>query len=216
MSMNDPRPQFMSTLALIIGTTFAGGASATSTAAPMTADEAARYLEAEQRYADADTLIHSAMMQDEKLVAAVLASGIDANARGILPQSALHLVASTRCQDPPNGRDVQMRIIELLLKAGADVNDKAFGDTEIIVWAAQQCPPIVVKRLLDAGANIEARSPQGFSPLSMALVVKNYDTAELLIERGARLKPETVTKLFSDVGDDARMKALVTKASKKP
>lgn len=206
----------ISTWALIIGTSFGAVVTAATTEAPMSAAEAARHLEAEQRYADADTLVHAAMMQDERLVAAVLASGIAADARGILPQSVLQLVASTRCQEPPNGREVQMRIIELLLDAGADVNDKAFGDTEIIVWAAQQCPPIVVKRLLDAGANIEARSPQGFSPLSMALVVKNYDTAELLIERGARLKPETASKLFSDVGDDARMKVLVARASAKP
>lgn len=205
-----------SIVALIFAAAFTDLNAAAPTASPMNAAEAAHYLEAEQRYADADTLVHAAMMQDEKLVAAVLASGVAADARGILPQSALQLVASTRCQEPPNGREVQMRIIELLLDAGADVNDKAFGDTEIIVWAAQQCPPIVVKRLLDAGANIEARSPQGFSPLSMALVVKNYDTAELLIERGARLKPETVTKLFSDLGDDARMKTLVAKASAKP
>ena len=188
-------------------------AAASAPAVRFSAEDAHAYLEAEGRLADADTLIHSAMMQDEQLVAATLAAGVDADARGILPQSALQLVASTQCQEPPHGRDVQMRIIGMLLDAGADVHDKAFGDTEIIVWAAQQCPPIVVARLLDAGANIEARSPQGFSPLSMALIVKNHDTAELLIERGARLKPETVTKLFSDLGDDTRIKDLVAKAS---
>ena len=174
--------------------------------------EAAAILESERRLADADTLIHAATMHDGRLVGAVLASGVDADARGILPQSALQLAVSTQCSDSPKGAEDHLALVDLLIAKGADVRDTSFGDSEIVIWAAQQCPPAVVARLLDAGASLEARTPQGFSPLSMALVVKNYDTAELLIERGARLKPETVKKLFSAPGDDARLAALVKRA----
>lgn len=174
--------------------------------------EAEAYLEAEQRIADADTLTHAAAMHDVKLVAAVLATGVSPDARGILPHSALQLVASTQCADPPHGREAQLQIIDLLIAKGADVHDKSFGSSEIVIWAAQQCPPVVVERLLDAGANIEARSPQGFSPLSMALAVRNHDTAELLINRGARLSPEAARRLFSDTGDDQRLAELVERA----
>lgn len=178
-----------------------------------TADEARAILAEESRLADADTLTHAATLHDGRLVGAVLASGVDADARGILPQSALQLAVSTQCSDPPHGAEDHLALVDLLIAKGADVRDTSFGDSEIVIWAAQQCPPAVVARLLDAGANIEARTPQGFSPLSMALVVKNYDTAELLIERGARLKPETVKKLFSAPGDDARLAVLVKRAT---
>lgn len=204
--------QFACWFAATAALSAAGSAQAAAVSAPhYTAAEAHVLLEQEGRLADADTLTHAAVMHDVKLVAAVLATGVPADARGIMPQSALQLATSTQCQDPPHGREAQMQIIELLLAHGADVHDQSFGDSEIIVWAAQQCPPVVVKRLLDAGADLEARTPQGFSPLSMALTVNNLDTAELLIERGARLKPETVRKLFSKV-EEPRLKALVKRA----
>lgn len=214
MSVRTIQPMATWVLAASAGLFAAGLPRAAEVSPPSyTAAEAQVLLEQEGRLADADTLTHAAVMHDVKLVAAVLATGVPADARGIMPQSALQLATSTQCQDPPHGRDAQMQIIELLLAHGADVHDRSFGDSEIIVWAAQQCPPVVVKRLLDAGADIEARTPQGFSPLSMALTVNNLDTAELLIERGARLKPETVRKLFSKV-DDARLKTLVQRASR--
>jgi len=189
------------------------GADAQAAKFDYTAAEGAAILAEENRIADADTLIHSAMLHDGRLVGAVIATGVAPDSRGILPQTALQLVVSTECNDPPHGRDDQLAIVDLLIAKGANVRDTSFGDSEIVIWAAQQCPPAVVERLLDAGANIEARTPQGFSPLSMALTVKNYDTAEMLIGRGARIKPETVKKLFSSTGD-ARLDALVQRAAK--
>ena len=191
---------------------FALAAGAQADKFEYTRAEAEAILAEERRLADADTLIHAAALHDGRLVGAVLAAGVAPDARGILPQSALQLVVSTQCGEPPHGREDQVAIVDLLIAKGADVRDTSFGDSEIVVWAAQQCPPEVVAKLLDAGASLEARTPQGFSPLSMALTVQNLDTAELLIERGARLKPETVKKLFAAPGD-ARLAALVKRAS---
>ena len=179
-----------------------------------TPEQAAAILAEERRQADADTLIHAAALHDGRLVGAVLASGVAADARGILPQSALQLVVSTQCADSPKGAEDHLALVDLLIARGANVRDTSFGDSEIVIWAAQQCPPAVVARLLDAGANLEARTPQGFGPLSMALAVKNYDTAELLIARGARLKPETVKKLFAET-TDARLAKLVKRAAER-
>lgn len=179
----------------------------------MDRDQAQSLLDEEQRLVDGDALTHSAAIHDVRLVEALLLLGVDANARGILPQSALALVVTTQCQEPPHGRDAQLRIIDLLIAHGAKGKDHSFGDSDLLIWAAQQCPPAVVERLLAAGAELEARSPQGFSPLSMALAVRNLDTAEFLIEQGARIKPETVTRLFSDAGGDARLADLVKRAS---
>ena len=199
----------MKSLALLM---FALAAGAQPNKFDYTRAEGLAILAEERRLADADTLAHSAMLHDGRLVGAVLAAGVAPDARGILPQSALQLVVSTQCSEPPNGREDQLAIVELLIAKGANVRDTSFGDSEIVIWAAQQCPPEIVAKLLDAGASLEARTPQGFSPLSMALTVKNLDTAELLIERGARLKPETVKKLFA-TPDDPRLAALVKRAA---
>jgi len=202
-------------LALLLAVPFPGAQAEAPPDWRLSPEQARAILERERRLADADTLTHAATMQDVELVAATLALGVKADARGILPQSALQLAVSTQCKEPPHGREVQMQIIDLLLAHGADLHDKSFGNAEIIIWAAQQCPPLVVKRLLDAGAHLEARSPQGFSPLSMALTVGNLDTAELLVDRGAKLKRETVRKLFSNPDADPRLKALVKRATAK-
>jgi hypothetical protein len=196
-------------LAILVAAT----SSADEAVPTFTREQALAYLEEKRLAISADNLSHAATMHDPELVAALLAAGIDADARGIMPQSALNLAATTGCSLPTHDLAKQLQVVELLLDAGADPNDPSFGNTPMIVFVAQQCPREVVARIIDAGANIEARSPQGFSPLSMALVAKNYGAAELLIERGARLKPETVAKLFAQP-ETPELAALVARARK--
>jgi ankyrin repeat protein len=81
--------------------------------------------------------------------------------------------------------------------------------------AAQHCPAPVVKRLLKAGADWKFRTPQGFTPLSMSLLLGNYDTAEVLIDAGARLSSEAAARLLEGKKDDVRLAALVKKARAK-
>ncbi len=78
--------------------------------------------------------------------------------------------------------------------------------------ASQQCGALVVHHLLAAGARLDGRTPQGFTPLSMALVTKHYDAADELVAAGARL-PADVAGKFVGGPPDARLTALLAKAT---
>ena len=52
-----------------------------------------------------------------------------------------------------------------------------------------------------------------FTPLSMALIVRNYDAAQALIDSGATISKEAAEKLTKSAQDD-KAKALIKKATK--
>jgi ankyrin repeat protein len=49
------------------------------------------------------------------------------------------------------------------------------GDFPLLAAAARQGPGPVFEALHEASGDLDARSPQGFTPLSLALIVKNLD-----------------------------------------
>lgn len=69
-----------------------------------------------------------------------------------------------------------------LLDRGAQLNRKGWTPLH---YAASGPEPKVVSSLLDRGAEIEARSPNGTTPLMMAARYGAYDAAERLLARGA-------------------------------
>ena len=103
-------------------------------------------------------------------------------------------------------------MIRVLAQGGATVNP-ANADASPMITAAQQCPAPVIKALLEVGGDKAARTTQGFTPLSMAFIVRNYDAAKELMAAGATLSKDAANKLTSkDV--DAEAKALIKQATK--
>jgi ankyrin repeat protein len=173
---------------------------------------AAAELERQNVAASPANLRWAAMRGDAALVQLLLDAGVDPNLKfQDLPQSILSLASVTSCtrRADPTGRDA---VIAALLAGGADPNAVDIGEVPLFVYVAQQCPASVVEAFIAAGARLDARSPQGFTPLSMALVVRNLDAAETLIDHGARLSPQVVKKLFPETPADARLAALVERA----
>jgi ankyrin repeat protein len=78
---------------------------------------------------------------------------------------------------------------------------------------SQKCKAAAVTRLLKAGADVEQRSPQGLSPLAMALIVNNFDAARALADHGARLSRESMAKIFPEPPADPEQAALVKRAT---
>ncbi|HEY8520531.1 MAG TPA: ankyrin repeat domain-containing protein [Gammaproteobacteria bacterium] len=95
-------------------------------------------------------------------------------------------------------------VVRLLIEHGADVEARAFandwgvqitsepraqyrptgGLTPLLYAARAGCTPCVAA-LLDAGADIDRPTPDGITPLMIALDNFWFDTAKLLLERGA-------------------------------
>src|SRR5690606_21308787 len=95
-------------------------------------------------------------------------------------------------------------IMKLLVEHGADVEVRASandwptqvtseprgqyrptGGMTALLYAARSGCPACVETLLDAGARIDRPTPDGVTPLMVAIDNLRFDTAKLLIERGA-------------------------------
>jgi len=164
-----------------------------------------------------ESLQAAALAREAALVIALLDAGVDPNAEDPrLPRSVLSLAAVVGCQDKDADPEARDAVVAALLAGGADPNAVEPGQIPLFVYVAQQCPRPVVEAFLKAGARLDARTPQGFTPLSMALIVGNLDAAEALLDHGARLSPEARAKLFPEPPTDPRLAALVKRAAGPP
>lgn len=162
-----------------------------------------------------ENLQSAAMGGDAALVRTLLDAGVDPNARDAsMPRSVLSLATTVSCLDKKADPAARDAVVGALLDGGADPNSVEMGDVPLPVYVAQKCPRSVIDAFVKAGAKLDSRSPQGFTPLSMALLVSNLDAAEALVDHGARLSPEARQKLFPEAPTDARVAALVKRASK--
>jgi ankyrin repeat protein len=79
-----------------------------------------------------------------------------------------------------------LEIVDLLLNKGAaSLNEGNFRGQTPLHFACERGHPGVVSRLLDAGADIEARDMIGRTPLMTGCLSKNFEIAQGLIKRGA-------------------------------
>ncbi|CAG7922613.1 unnamed protein product [Penicillium olsonii] len=81
---------------------------------------------------------------------------------------------------------------DLLLIGGADINVwNKQGETLLHEQARYSKNISIASKLLEHGANIEARTSQGYTPLQCAAVGANKTMFNFLIEKGAKLEVET-------------------------
>jgi ankyrin repeat protein len=95
-----------------------------------------------------------------------------------------------------------LEIVDILLKKGAvSLNEGNFRGQTPLHFACERGLPEVANRLLDAGADIEARDMIGRTPLMTTGISKNISVAKDLIKRGADINavvkrgPATYTTL---------------------
>jgi uncharacterized protein len=194
-----------------------GGASllaaAADPAARMTREQAAQLMEEDGTSVMQENLPVNLFNAKADIVEAMIVLGVDPNGRlEQTPQTTLEF-ALTACSDTRIAPADIQRTIAVLLREGAQPNDAGMMGT--LILAAQQCTPGVVKQLIAGGAKLDQRTPQGYTPLSMALIVGKYDNAEALIEAGATLSAEGAAKLTEMGAGNARMLALVKRATAK-
>ncbi len=176
----------------------------------MTSAEARAYLADQGIDPIAENVPQQILIGNAKALDALVAAGVNVNAKTSLPQSPLELAAMS-CAGGRVEAPVTLHMVNTLLAAGADPNAPGIQGLGPLMIAAQQCRAAVVDRLAQAGATLDSRTPQGFTPLGMALTVKNYDAAEALIGKGARITPGEGRKL-TEGANDPTLKALVGRA----
>lgn len=148
-----------------------------------------------------------------QIVEAMIVLGVDPNGKlEMTPQTTLEFAVQA-CMDKSLAEADVRATIAVLLREGARPNDT--GMMGPLILAAQQCTPAVVKQLIAGGASLDQRTPQGFTPLSMALIVGKYDNADVLVDAGAKLSAEAAGKLREGADGNERLLALIKRASAK-
>jgi ankyrin repeat protein len=163
-------------------------------------------------------LIASAAGNDTETIRLIIDAGVDVNAANALGLTPLIVSA---------GDNGNVRSVKMLLAKGAQVNavslapfmypglaPKAgtpqFGSITALGMAAPFGPPELIKALLDAGADVNAKDVRDMTPLMMAVSTDHQDPAiiRMLLDHGAKLEPKSV--LGETAHDWARKIALPT------
>ena len=153
-----------------------------------------------RKYGKSSTLMAAIAEHDMTRVKALLDGGVDADEPDEQGWRPLHLACS----------DIEfegaIEIVGLLIERGADVNawDLNYNETPILV----ACDPpnrSIVYRLLEAGADPNARRSDGESPLRLCAGAQDLELAGLLLLRGA-------TETINDYGGILGLTALAIAA----
>jgi hypothetical protein len=172
---------------------------------------ALEYLRERKLGASPDQLRRSALEGDFEAVEALLAAGVNVNA-GEAPESALTAAVFSGCGAAGGDSDPLVRTVELLIDAGADINRRGQNDNTPLLHAAQMCGPRIVGLLLSAGADPNARNGTGMSPLGMAMIMRKLDSAEVLVDGGARLD-EGQVEMVAAMATEPRAQDILRRAS---
>lgn len=96
--------------------------------------------------------------------------------------------------------DRNSRLLEELLKNGANVEEISHNKLTPMEWAAYRNNPTAIKLLLKYGADINAKGKDENTPLLAAAYAKSFDALKYLLERGAKVH------IGSDIGETALMR----------
>ena len=121
-----------------------------------------------------DAVIEGDLSRLKKL----LHKGMDINA--IYPNGKTLLIVAIEAQ--------HRNIIDFLIKANIDVNQRDFFDRTHLMYAAEKSDNETVRQLIDAGVDVNARNKQGRTALMYAAYNHNIEIAQTLLDAGAELE----------------------------
>jgi ankyrin repeat protein len=135
---------------------------------------------------DGMTALHwAAMKNDPELAQTLLFAGANIKAATRIGAYTPLVLAA---------REGNATVMDVLLKAGADVNTKTANGTTALMLAAQSGSVDAVKSLLAAGAEINATEPvRGFNAVMFAAASDRAAVIDLLASRGGDIKATTKT-----------------------
>lgn len=175
---------------------------------PAAEREAIEFLSARRLGVSSDQLVRSSLEAKPDEVKALLAAGVPAD--GDDPEATPLNRAFLACASGQDEDDI-VAVVDLLVKAGADVKRKDEMQNTPMMFAAQYCGAKVVNRLAAAGAPINPVNGTGTTPLMIALLTGHLDGAEALVANGAKLSAQQATIMDASLSD-AKAKAIAKKA----
>jgi hypothetical protein len=181
---------------------------------PETERRALKYLSAARERISPSSLGSAASHGETAVVQAMLDAGVPVNVRINVVPNVLGYTAGMSCLEQGMDVDTQIKIIDVLVAHGAEINPPEGGATSLLFEAARQCPVAIVKKLIDIGVKVE-RTPPGFSPLQVAIASGKWDVATLLVDHGARISKKSVDELFMEKPTDPTQVAVLKKATGK-
>jgi hypothetical protein len=186
-------------------------AAATKATAPGKKSAGVAYLDKRGIKVSTDSLRDAALRADADSVKALLDAGIapDTGAADAT-QTPLYFAVAHGCHSQGAETDWLVQTVSLLVTAGADVSRMDDNKNTPMMHAAQYCGPKIIGVLVAGGAKLDVRNGSGVSPLAMALIMSNFDAADALVAKGARLAKSDAT-MVSGV-TDPRGKAIIQKA----
>ncbi|GGO86638.1 hypothetical protein GCM10011348_37920 [Marinobacterium nitratireducens] len=134
-----------------------------------------------------------------KLLAQLLAAGADANGSGRDGRSLLYCAL----QQP----EASLALLDALLLSGADPNSPAPEEPPALHLCFDQCPPhrlmLHLSRLLQAGADIDARAPDGLSLIERAILTQRRELIHFVIHSGCAFPERAPGSIDADTWDYA-------------
>lgn len=126
-------------------------------------------------------LLNEAIEGDRLAVEAALAAGADPNYKTEEGRTVLMWVAATAHAHEAAADAVT----SALLDAGADPTARAADNSTALHWAANTGTLQLARQLVEAGADVNALTDSGWSPLNAAEVAGNTEIENYLIAMGA-------------------------------
>ena len=131
------------------------------------------------------------------------------------PPLRVMLFASQACnpqQRPTNPQTKQL--VKLLLDRGADPNGSdARGNSPLMEASSHGCDREVMRMLIKAGANVNAKNASGLTPFECGLLW-GHDGLEEIIAAGYRLPPEKAKMYEQGYAGKPAVQAMIKKARK--
>ena len=93
-------------------------------------------------------------------------------------------------------RKPNIKMLDILLKAGADVNHFNVSRETALMFAASRCDINMLGTLLKSGAEVNLKNNKGEDALYQAAFSANYKAIELLLEAGADVNSRTTEGLL--------------------